>query len=499
MEAQVLRGKAVPLRVPDEVLETTGLMPTIARIEEGGRYKVRVHDASLGRGYPVIMTTIVDRIRSSIGVKFGAHPSLPVAVERTLTEAFQGRSVDDGTSTNRLTSLAESANPRNISNLYINNLGVFPTTTFCREPTWDFAPWPSWQGKTNAQMLSYMRAVLRRDGYHMLVRDASHLGFPSCQILVPGMSETFVPAGDLRKGLLSTIRAKEVLRRFPTLSKEEQHELLALKPHDIAHAHPDMFGLPFVGARMHPCRVYGFLHLTLGEFSEAQECFGVLAQLVEGVGSYFWRAMADFAGWRADAVQRDRRPSSLLCGFGLAQRFQLAVQRVSVAHELELDHSQRSLNARAFSLRTCQRARSLNARSIPPPFGTLNSGGTEHVQELGAELGRVALEVLAHGVEHRFTRGHHVVADLLLLVQAVALRRVQADIRLEVRHFLGLPKLFPLGIVRHVGPSFLCYRAPRGLLAVKNSVKRNPQRSVFFRCEVKGDLRSDLRFCCKVG
>lgn len=73
VEAQVLRGKAVPPRVPDDVLEATGLMPTIARIEEGWRYEVRVHDASLGRGYPVIMTTIVDRIRSSIGVKFSAQ------------------------------------------------------------------------------------------------------------------------------------------------------------------------------------------------------------------------------------------------------------------------------------------------------------------------------------------------------------------------------------------------------------------------------------------
>ena len=299
-EAQVLRGKAVPPRIPDEVLASTGLMRTIARIEESGRYEVRVHDASLGRGYPVIMTTIVDRIRSTIGVKFGAHPSLSVAVERTLTEAFQGRDLDDGTSTNRLASLVESANPRNISNIYINNVGVFPTTTFCREPTWNFAPWPSWREKTNAQMLSHMLEILRRDGYRVLVRDASHLGFPSCHILVPGMSETFAPSGDLCEGLLGGKRAHEVLRRFPAISKDEQRELLAIKPHDLSHARPDTFGLPFLGGKMHPCRVFGFLHLTLGEFTEAQECFGVLAQLVEGIGAYFWRAMVDFAGWRAD-------------------------------------------------------------------------------------------------------------------------------------------------------------------------------------------------------
>ena len=84
-------------------------------------------------------------------------------------------------------------------------------------------------------MLIHMLETLRRDGHRMLVRDASHLGFPSCQILVPGMSEVFAPTGDLRKGLLDTIRAKEALRRFPSLGKEEQRELLAIKPHDPSH------------------------------------------------------------------------------------------------------------------------------------------------------------------------------------------------------------------------------------------------------------------------
>ena len=60
------------------------------------------------------------------------------------------------------------------------------------------------------------------------------------------------------------------------------------------------------------------------------------------------------------------------------------VERVSFAHELELGQYERGLNARAFSLRTCQRVRSLNARSIPPPLGAFYAGGTEHVQELGA-------------------------------------------------------------------------------------------------------------------
>ena len=89
---KVLRGEAVPPRIPHRMLADCGVSSLVARVEGGGRYEVRVHDATLGSGYPVVMTTLADRQRATFGVRFGAHPSLPIAVERTLAEAFQGRS-----------------------------------------------------------------------------------------------------------------------------------------------------------------------------------------------------------------------------------------------------------------------------------------------------------------------------------------------------------------------------------------------------------------------
>ena len=53
---------------------------------------------------------------------------------------------------------------------------------------------------------------------------------------------------------------------------------------------------------------------------------------------------------------------------------------LGVVVALELGLCERGLDARAFSLRTCQRARSLNARSIPPPFGAFDSRLAEHVE-----------------------------------------------------------------------------------------------------------------------
>ena len=57
------------------------------------------------------------------------------------------------------------------------------------------------------------------------------------------------------------------------------------------------------------------------------------------------------------------------------------------------------------------------------------------------------LEVLAHGVEHRLARCHHVVADLLLLLERVALGRVATEVRSEVRHVLGLGEFVHLRFV----------------------------------------------------
>lgn len=85
----------------------------------------------------------------------------------------------------------------------------------------------------------------------------------------------------------------------------------------------------------------------------------------------------------------------------------------------------------------------MNQWSTEPSLGRLDAGHAEHAQKALLDLGRVALEVLAHGGERRLGRGDHVVADCLLLIERVRLRRVQADAGAEVCQLLLLPQLFP--------------------------------------------------------
>lgn len=147
-----------------------------------------------------------------------------------------------------------------------------------------------------------MLRLLREDGYRPLVRDVSHLGFPSFQIVVPGMSDVFAPPVGLRESLAAKWRAKCALESFPKLSCEEREHLLELEPLDLAHTNPGAFGPPITDGRMHPCRVFGFLHLARGEYEAARECFETFASLTGEMGLRYWRAMARYAGCREEGL-----------------------------------------------------------------------------------------------------------------------------------------------------------------------------------------------------
>ena len=91
----------------------------------------------------------------------------------------------------------------------------------------------------------------------------------------------------------------------------------------------------------------------------------------------------------------------------------------------------------------------------PPPFGRLDAGLAEHVQELAAKLGWHALEIGAHGIERRLAGAHHSIADILLLLKRIAFRRGQAEICAEVSHFFFLPEFFPLLVCHHDASPFI--------------------------------------------
>lgn len=305
----ILQGKTVPPPIPNEFLSRWDVGAVIARIEESSRYRVHVYDGSLGRGYPVVMTLIADRLDGTFGIKFGSHPSLPVAVERTLTEAFQGRTLEKFTHINSF-SPAESDSIRAESNLLSivqNGAGQYPCSVFLGKPDWEFRPWGVPEDAANEEMLREFLALLRREGRFPLIRDVSHLGFPSCHILIPGMSEQICCTPSLVERDIIRHKNYQAFSHFPDLSPEDEQALLTFDPLITGSEinTPTMLDRSFTTAIGDARKFFGFLRLRRGDFREASLHFSHIAEGLPGIAPLYWKILANYASLRADGLRRE--------------------------------------------------------------------------------------------------------------------------------------------------------------------------------------------------
>jgi|GEM_PF-1372550 len=90
---QVIIKKYTLPQIPISWLESD-LRTRIEDINQEGKLNIRVLDASLGLGLPVVAIILEDK-SGKYFVKFGSHFDLSVAVERCLTEVFQGRTKEN--------------------------------------------------------------------------------------------------------------------------------------------------------------------------------------------------------------------------------------------------------------------------------------------------------------------------------------------------------------------------------------------------------------------
>lgn len=274
---KVVYGEVVPPEIPREYLREYSFWNLIEQIESGGNYEVSVRDCSLGKNYPVTATIIIDKSRGTFGIKFGAHPSFAVSVERNLTESLQGKKMQMFTSMNMIGSDSDALRLNNLPNITKMGYGIYSAKLFSDKPDWEFKPWDYWTGLSNLEFFKKMLAIIKSEGYHPLFRDSSHLGFPACYILVPGFSETFY-LNEIRIREFWTIaKVIKSISKFPALSAEEEDRLLRLirfKEYSaVENKLRVIMNRPIKEGFMSLNRVGAFLALKKGLFEQAIHFF----------------------------------------------------------------------------------------------------------------------------------------------------------------------------------------------------------------------------------
>ncbi len=288
VKREILEGEIALPDVPQAVLaKYPSILAGIQGLEEQG-FPVLVKDASLGGVYPVMCVTLMNPRTGGVFASFGAHPSFEVALERSLTELLQGRSLEGLNDLPPPTFASEAVTePNNFVEHFIDSSGIVSWRFFSTKSDYDFVEW-DFSGKgenSNTQEATTLFGILESLGKEAYVAVYDQLGAIACRILVPGYSEIY-PIEDLvwdntnkallfRADILNLHQLDEVgLSKL--LEKLENNELDEYG--DIA----TLIGIEFdentPWGQLTVLELKLLIHLALKQFDQAQELVGAFLQ-----------------------------------------------------------------------------------------------------------------------------------------------------------------------------------------------------------------------------
>jgi ribosomal protein S12 methylthiotransferase accessory factor len=185
---------SLPL-IPQAVLDRyPGVVESINKLEAEG-FPIFSYDASLGGKYPVICVVLFNPENGTCFASFGAHPDFGVALERTVTELLQGRSLKDlDVFTPPTFDDEEVAEHANLETHFIDSSGLISWDMFKDDADYPFVDW-RFDGSTEEEFATLM-AIFKAEDQEVYIADYQHLDVYACRIIVPGMSDIY-PAEDL--------------------------------------------------------------------------------------------------------------------------------------------------------------------------------------------------------------------------------------------------------------------------------------------------------------
>ncbi|VVO31456.1 OsmC domain/YcaO domain-containing protein [Pseudomonas fluorescens] len=199
VKREIIEGEFALPDVPANVLaKYPGILAGIQALEEQG-FPVLVKDASLGGEFPVMCVTLMNPRTGGVFASFGAHPSLEVALERSLTELLQGRSFEGLNDLPQPTFEGHAVTePNNFVEHFIDSSGVVSWRFFSSKSDYEFVEWDfSGQGEnSNAEEAATLFGILEGMGKQVYMAVYEDIGAKACRILVPDYSEIY-PVDDL--------------------------------------------------------------------------------------------------------------------------------------------------------------------------------------------------------------------------------------------------------------------------------------------------------------
>jgi ribosomal protein S12 methylthiotransferase accessory factor len=224
VKKQIIEGEIALPDVPPQVLaKYPDVLEGIKALEEQG-FPVLVKDASLGGQFPVACVTLMNPRTGGVFASFGAHPSLEVALERSLTELLQGRSFEGLNDVPPPTFNGMAVcEPNNFVEHFIDSTGVISWHFFSARQDFEFCEW-DFSG-TNEEEARCLFGILKDMGKEVYMAVHEDLGAPACRILVPGYSEVYSVEDLIWDNTNVALNYREDILNLHSLNDEQLAEL----------------------------------------------------------------------------------------------------------------------------------------------------------------------------------------------------------------------------------------------------------------------------------
>lgn len=179
--------------IPIEYFANSNIYKKIQSIKLKYNWEFQVKDCSCNLGFPAIGVLIIDRENMRYMFHLGVDPSPITALERTLTEIYQGRftltlkKID--WEFQNLLLFDENLKDVEMFKTCTAGNGHYPLSLVFDEQSYPFEGFDMTWGHSDYQDLEKLVSLFNNLDAVVYIRDVSFLGFPAYYIYVPGLSE----------------------------------------------------------------------------------------------------------------------------------------------------------------------------------------------------------------------------------------------------------------------------------------------------------------------
>lgn len=176
--------------IPIDYFEHTSILSKIKEISSCNNWNIEIKDCSCGL-IPAVGVLVLNETRTKYLFHIGAATSMQIALERALTEIYQGRNtvelIDIDVEYQTQLLFNDELKNKELNKTVINGTGQFPISIFEKKGI-SYIDEKQWNISDEDDFKLFLDVFAKMNA-EIYIRDVSYLGFPAYSIFVPQMSQ----------------------------------------------------------------------------------------------------------------------------------------------------------------------------------------------------------------------------------------------------------------------------------------------------------------------